>query len=588
MSHQRLLKQLVKQEGTDWGCFELPEPNTKRVSKPHVPFAVDHDAPQRACKVKKEPEPEPEPELTLQPVKKRKAAPAGEANAQARPKPAKTREPSVAQLQARAQAVVDADAGDAGEAEELARLRVRLAAAKAKESETREELAQLQQTLAQSMQAPCSSEELAAAVRAETQQLADDRALMAADIEAKNRTIATLQEQVDKAKGDCRMLKKDGQKLIAENARLASELNDRIFDLKEFGEIKADQAKLNDLLAESEEEVRQLRAQLGRVPSRDNASGRWSKRKRSEVSKAKGKRPMGADADSEDDEDAHPLLAVAGDGDAGADSDSSAEVGNDSSDDSEAAGAGSGEDSNSDDDDGDSDSEQAVRKKTKRAFVAFNKKQQRARAKAAANGRRRRAGARGSGDSHTRGAGKLSPEDKILYERPTGLIDRQEIDFSQVAYFRHMEWANKDAMIAWARDVFKKKEQKASGGPFKVQAALDLFALETPGTDHFANKDFEAFITYWANWQNTDTNPFGLQGKRHYLASLLYPETFDRTQKGWLFPKVDEESEEVSDEAKKEARRIDALKGKTNKYLQMIWWWNKHLNIGNIRVKNAL
>ena len=72
------------------------------------------------------------------------------------------------------------------------------------------------------------------------------------------------------------------------------------------------------------------------------------------------------------------------------------------------------------------------------------------------------------------------------------------------------------------------------------------------------------------------------------LFPLLYPEIFGPTQKEWLFPKVDEESAEVSDEAKAEARRIDALKGKTNKYLQMIWWWNKHLNIGNIRVKNAL
>ena len=122
----------------------------------------------------------------------------------------------------------------------------------------------------------------------------------------------------------------------------------------------------------------------------------------------------------------------------------------------------------------------------------------------------------------------------------------------------------------------------------KVQAALDLFALPTPGTNYFANKDFEAFITYWATWQNTDPDPCGLQGKRHYLASLLYPEIFGPTQKGWLFKKVDEKSPEVSDEDKAEARRIDALKGKTNKYLQMIWWWNKHLNIGNVRVKNAL
>ena len=469
MSHQRLLKQLVKQEGTEWGCFELPDPKTKRARTPHVPFAVDHDAPQRACKVKEE----------LQPVKKCKAAPAGEANAQAQPKPAKTREPSVAQMQARAQAVVDAGDADAGESEELARLRVRLAAAKAKESETREELAQIQKTLAQSMQAPFSSEELAAAVRAETQQMAEDRALMAADIEAKNRTIATLQEQVDKAKGDRKILQKEGQRLLAENARLASELNDRIFELKGLEEIKADQKKLNDLLAESEEEVRDLRAQLGRVPSRDNASGRWSKRKRSEVSKAKGKRPMGADADSDsgDDADARLLLAVAGDG---ADSDSSAEVGNDSSDDSEAARAGSGEDSNSDDSDSDSDSEQAVRKKTKRAFVAFNKKMKGARAKAAAKERRRRAGARGSGDKETRGAGKLTPDDKILYERPTGLKDRRDIDFSQVQYFVDKKWENKASMLAWARDVFKKKGQKVSGGPFKVQAALDLFEASAP------------------------------------------------------------------------------------------------------------
>lgn len=575
MPHERLLKQLVKQEGTEWGCFELPDPTAKRDRTKHVPFAVDYDAPQRACKVKKEQE--TEPELTLQPVKKRKDAPAGEANAQALPKPAKTREPSVAQLQARAQAVVDADAG---ESEELARLRARLEAAKAKERETREELAQMQQTLAQSVQAPFSKEQLAAAVRAETQQLEDDRALMAADIEAKNRTITSLQEQVDKAKGDRKILQKEGHRLLAENARLASELNDRIFELKGFEEIKADQTKLNDLLAESEEEVRNLRAQLGRAPSRDNASGRWSKRKRSEVSKAKGKRPMGADADSdsEDDADARPLLAVAGDG---ADSDSSAEVGNDSSDESEAARAGSGEDSDSDD--SDSDSEQAVRKKTKRAFVAFNKKMKGARAKAAATERRRHAGARGSGDK-TRGAGKLSADDKIQYERPTGLLDRREIDFSQVQYFVDKQWENKAAMLAWARDVFKQRGQKVSGGPFKVQAALDLFALPTPGTNHFANKDFEAFIAYWANWQNTDPDPLGLQGKRHYLASLLYPETFGPTQEKWLFKKVDE----VSDEAKAKARRIDALKGKTNKYLQMIWWWNKHLDLGNIRVKNAL
>ena len=585
MSQQRLLKQLVKQEGTDWGCFELPEPDTKRARTQYKPFAVDHDAPQRACKVKEEPEPEPEPELALQPVKKRKATSAGEANAQARPKPAKTREPSVAQLQARAQAVVDAGDAGAGEADEVASLRKRLAAAKAKEGEMREELAQIKQTLAQSMQAPFSSGELAAAVREQTQMLEDDREAMAADIETKNHTIATLQEVVDKAKGDRKILQKEGQRLVAENARLASELNDRIFELKEFGEIKADQTKLNDLLAESEEEVRRLRAQLGRIPARDNSSGRWSKRKRCEVSKAKGKRPMGADADSDDDEDARLLLAVAGDGASGADSDSSAEVGNDSSDESEAAGAGSGEDSSADD--SDSDSEQAVRKKTKRAFVAFNKKMKDARAKAAAKGRRRRAAARDSGKD-TRGAGKLSSQDKILYERPTGLKDRQEIDFSQVAYFQKMKWTGKDAMVAWARDVFKKKEQKASGGPFKVQAALDLFALPTPGTDHFDKKDFEAFITYWANWQNTDPDPSGLQGKRHYLASLLYPEVFGPTMKEWLFPKVDEESDEVSDEAKEVARRIDALKGKTNKYLQMIWWWNKHLNIGNIRVKNAL
>lgn len=584
MSHQRLLKQLVKQEGTDWGCFELPDPKSKRARTKHVPFAVDHDAPQRACKVKEEPE--PEPELTLQPVKKRKAASAGEANAQAQPKPAKTREPSVAQLQARAQAVVDAGDADAGESEELARLRVRLAAAKEKERDTREELAQIQQTLAQSMQAPFSSEELAAAVRAQTQVLADDRELMAADIETKNHTIATLQAQVDKARGDCKMLKQGGQLLIAEKERLASELNDRIFELKKFETIEADYAKLNDLLAESEEEARQLRAQLGRVPARDNSSGRWSKRKRCEVSKAKGKRPMGADADSEDDEDARLLLAVAGDGDAGADSDSSAEVGNDSSDDSDAAGAGSGEDSDSDD--SDSDSEQAVRKKTKRAFVAFNKKMKGARAKAAANGRRRRAGARGSGGKDTRGAGKLSTTDKTLYERPTGLKDRKDIDFSQVEYFRHMKWADKAAMLKWAREVFTKKGQKPSGGPFKVQAALDLFALPTPGTDHFAKKDFKAFITYWATWQNTDSDPFGLQGKRHYLATLLYPEIFGPTQQKWLFPKVDEDSNDVSNDAKEEARRVDALKGKTNKYLQMIWWWNKHLNIGNIRVKNSL
>ena len=49
MSQQRLLKQLVKQEGTDWGCFELPEPDTKRARTQYKPFAVDHDAPQRAC-----------------------------------------------------------------------------------------------------------------------------------------------------------------------------------------------------------------------------------------------------------------------------------------------------------------------------------------------------------------------------------------------------------------------------------------------------------------------------------------------------------------------------------------------------------
>ena len=51
---------------------------------------------------------------------------------------------------------------------------------------------------------------------------------------------------------------------------------------------------------------------------------------------------------------------------------------------------------------------------------------------------------------------------------------------------------------------------------------------------------------------------------------------------------MDEDSNDVSNDAKEEARRVDALKGKTNKYLQMIWWWNKHLNIGNIRVKNSL
>ena len=261
MSQQRLLKQLVKQEGTDWGCFELPEPDTKRARTQYKPFAVDHDAPQRACKVKEEPEPEPE----LQPVKKRKATSAGEANAQARPKPAKTREPSVAQLQARAQAVVDAGEAGAGEADEVASLRKRLAAAKAKEGEMREELAQIKQTLAQSMQAPFSSGELAAAVCEQTQVLAEDREAMAADIEVKNHTISTLKEQVEKVRGDRRMLQKEGQRLVAENARLASELNDRIFELKDFEKIKADQTKLNDLLAESEEEVRKLRAQLAHL-----------------------------------------------------------------------------------------------------------------------------------------------------------------------------------------------------------------------------------------------------------------------------------------------------------------------------------
>ena len=568
-SHNRLLQQLTRH--ADYGSFDLPAADKTRTRTKTQHFKVDHDAPQRACKVKEE------PELTLQPVKEQKLAPASGAKAQERPKPAMPREPSAAQQEARAQAVL---AADDAESKEMARLRLRLAAAKEKESSTREELEQLKQVLAQSKQAPFSSDKLAAAVRAETQQLAEDRDLLAADIEAKDRTIATLREQVDKAKGECKMLKREGQRLLAENARLTDELADCKYDLKAFAATKADQAKLNDLLAESEEEVRLLRAKLGRVPARDNASGRWSKQKAhewGESSKAKRKRPTGSDSDSDDEggEEDHPAKLANRAADNA--SDYSAEQGDDSDlDDSEASGAGSGDDS-----DLDSDSEQkrqrapTVREKTARIFTKFNKE----RARLGVHKRRSVADR-----PEKRKGGKLTTSDKLKYSRPSAFPEQEMsypvIKFSEVPYFATKKWTDQESMVSWARKIFEGRNQKVSGGPFKVQAALDMFALPTPGTDYFEKKDFQGFLTYWANWQNDDTDPKGLQGKRHYLAHLLYPDVFGKTAEQWLFTKLEQGSYELN--------KVEALKGKTNKYLQMIWWWIKHLDLPIARAKNAL
>ena len=110
-----------------------------------------------------------------------------------------------------------------------------------------------------------------------------------------------------------------------------------------------------------------------------------------------------------------------------------------------------------------------------------------------------------------------------------------------------------------------------------TQGALDMFAMPVDGTNYFANKDFKGFVEFWSKWENPDAdNSDGLQGKRHYLGSKLYPEVFKETKASWLPTDVEPESDD--DNLNK------YLKGKIARLQHMIWWFNKNMGF-NFPVK---
>jgi len=138
-----------------------------------------------------------------------------------------------------------------------------------------------------------------------------------------------------------------------------------------------------------------------------------------------------------------------------------------------------------------------------------------------------------------------------------------------------MGWSTVPAMQADIATRLGNKAHKQASA--HTQGALDMFAMPVDGTDYFANKDFKGFVQFWSNWTNPDADRAdGLQGRRHFLGSKLYPEVFDATKESWLPTGLVRGSDQ--DNLHK------YLKGKIARLQHMIWWFNKNMGF-NFPVK---
>ena len=247
----------------------------------------------------------------------------------------------------------------------------------------------------------------------------------------------------------------------------------------------------------------------------------------------------------------------------------------------EDSGDDSGDDPTYDEEEGreqeeEDDDEEEEEAEQERAVTVFAKHNSSKRQKASSSGDE-------GGKPGKRRGGRLGKEDKIKYDRPSTAFEAcgglPVHNIKEIPYLREKKpnnlpaWKTQEEMVAWVRLEYQNEDKKDSHAPGMVEDMLDLFAVPNTGSTYYADKDFPAFIKYFATWSLPESEgKTGLSGGRHFMATLLYPDFFKPNRASFIRHKFKDTYEQ---------KKFLALREKVNKYWGCIWWWNKHLKLGH-------
>ena len=185
-------------------------------------------------------------------------------------------------------------------------------------------------------------------------------------------------------------------------------------------------------------------------------------------------------------------------------------------------------------------------------------------------------GAGKDGTGGNRGGGLVVGAAKAVDAEPTcwgegGRSARPAIPFGQITDFKMKGFTNEKVMQVKIKEKLC-EESKGQHSKMYTQAFLDLMGLPGMPSDHL--NDPEACVEFWINLES-DLLTSGIQGKKHLMATKLFPTIFESTKVSWLGTAFEKNSVEWN--------RRKTLRRRMVEYMRAVRNMDKCMNYGNLK-----
>jgi len=180
------------------------------------------------------------------------------------------------------------------------------------------------------------------------------------------------------------------------------------------------------------------------------------------------------------------------------------------------------------------------------------------------------------GTGGNRGGGLVVGAAKAVDAEPTcwgegGRSARPAIPFGQITDFKMKGFTNEKVMQVKIKEKLC-EESKGQHSKMYTQAFLDLMGLPGMPPDHL--NDPEACVEFWINLES-DLLTSGIQGKKHLMATKLFPTIFESTKASWLGTAFEKNSVEWN--------RRKTLRRRMVEYMRAVRNMDKCMNYDNLK-----